>query len=287
MQRALIYKRSNHASLLSNPPTITVGDEQFVLKPLDRVKDEPGTTKVFTQVMKGMQETGQWGNMEPFLRSLVIAKRKLTPAQKGKVIRLLAEAGKFGKLGLCLENVRYTELKMDSWVVGREVVYALGKAVVNNKEKAKKLGNRVWELLYQERHEAEEARSHVVMLGGLMLVRAVNGEKEEILRLARLVAARWPAQGLGGLPDRIWETEEDEESVAREKIPSLVVAQRGLKLGAEVLGDTEEGRYIAGVAEKVEGWCDDMLDIMETFRPGGTDTTRGAVLYSKLREVRL
>ena len=263
-QQDLIYKRSNWPTLKGNDSaTVELSDENIQLQPLDRTKDEPSTRKNFHQVVKLMDESGDWRNLQGWLEGLKSAGRKIEGGVLEKVVRKVVEAKKMGIIIECLQRVEYTGLGLWDLGVAREAMWGGTAIAVQGKwsegavEKGVRYAENVWAMMCDEKHagvqlEDYHPRSRPEVLGLLVLVHAAQAvmfkegkdEAGMVGKYARLLLQYWDRADLEKVEDGDWVD-------ANIKIFTWAPVLHGLKMARMVVGEESAlGKSLGGKVDR-------------------------------------
>jgi hypothetical protein len=137
--RDLMYKPSKHPILTNEPGvTVTMDDgEEIKLEPRDGL-DKPMTKKALVtiaRVLKNNQSDADWNNLIPFLKGLVLSKRKCYAAHgfPQKITRNACEVDKDHIILSCVEKPQDTGMSLRLEMVARELMLRLHeRAAVSN-----------------------------------------------------------------------------------------------------------------------------------------------------------
>ncbi|RAL66521.1 hypothetical protein DID88_006211 [Monilinia fructigena] len=119
----LVYGDRHAQSLLTEPVKVQIGEEEFVLEHINRLKDVPSTVKGFRQILNLMTEPKDWDNLPNLLEGLHDCKRPLSGPLSCQMIR---RAGLLGRMDTVIESARrvqYTGFSLRDEEVVMQVMY--------------------------------------------------------------------------------------------------------------------------------------------------------------------
>lgn len=119
----LVYGDRHAQSLLTEPVKVQIGEEEFVLEHINRLKDIPSAVKGFRQVLNLMAEPEDWDNLPNFLEGLHDCKRPLSVPLSCQMIR---RAGLLGRMDTIIESARrvhYTGFRLRDEEIVMQVLY--------------------------------------------------------------------------------------------------------------------------------------------------------------------
>ncbi|KAG8529688.1 uncharacterized protein KY384_005169 [Bacidia gigantensis] len=212
-QRDLVYRQKNHPLLTADEPaTVAVQNEEFILKPLNHTKDEPTSRSSYVQALALMEEIGDWNNVVALLEGFKQAKRKFKFGLKEKTLRMLGNQGQLGIITEMLRRVDKTEVNLSEGNIAHEAMTgAIQKGIKEGDwAAAVKYAEMIWEMLWEERHSThdfsrrtnakyyqwmvvptEKATKRPEIVGAMVLVHAMQGNKEETERYTTALMKTW------------------------------------------------------------------------------------------------
>jgi hypothetical protein len=139
-ERKLIFGLRNRQLLEENPQSVTLGDEEIDLQWIDQRTEIPNRVKLLKKAMRLMRdgEKADWNNLPALLIGLRQVKKTPNPRQLAKLVRLAANAGRFGIILQCLHRAPQTGMTMKHEEILQAVMWAvraLGRGSVGGWEK--------------------------------------------------------------------------------------------------------------------------------------------------------
>ena len=124
--RDLMYKTSNHNTLLKDPGVVVIMDDEEEIK-LDprNAFDKPAVHKSLNQLLQfldGNQNDADWDNLIPFLKGIRMARQNLRQVFPPKITRKACEVGKEQIIITCAENTKETGISLRQAEVARELM---------------------------------------------------------------------------------------------------------------------------------------------------------------------
>ena len=264
-----------------------LGSEVHQLHPLSHQADEPNTRKAFARAIALMSETGDFRNLGPMLEGLKTARRSVKGWQMRKAVRAAMGAGSWGVVGECLRRVEETGIGLWEGGVMREVLWgvigrgcAAGWQDKGFRGESARFLEHVWELCWDERHVGRNGglghpRGEPDVLGGMMLVFAVKGDRERVERFGGTMVRRWEDGELG--------VREGDWYDANEKLMMWAPVLAGMRIGSGVLGGGSAlgGRMREMMVGEVRPVVEKCLEMVKEGAPQG-EKRRGVKMYEDL-----
>ena len=215
LQQNLIYRKKNRRLLTDTdePATAKIGNEVHALKPLNRLTDEPSTSKSLAQMVELCKEGKDWVNMVPFLIELKTAGRKVKGPQFEKMVRRMGEEGGLGVIIEMARRVEGTGMRLGELGIAREALWGAVMKYIRSErneaavQDAHKFIEAIWQLLSDERHvdrpatgkKASDPKTHPEIIGVLLWIRALKASlladnqdaDGTVKRAAEMVLAVW------------------------------------------------------------------------------------------------
>ena len=308
LQQNLIYRKKNRRLLTDTdePATAKIGNEVHALKPLNRLTDEPSTSKSLAQMVELCKEGKDWVNMVPFLIELKTAGRKIKGPQFEKMVRRMGEKGGLGVIIEMARRVEGTGMRLGELGIAREAMWgAVMKYIRSSSEQneaavhdAHKFIEAIWELLSDERHvdrpatgkKASDPKTHPEIIGVVLWIRALKASlladnqdaDGTVKRAAEIVLAVWSRD-----ENKTNNTVDDENTTnwydANETLIMWAPVWHGMHMARGIVGEnTPLGRDLANAIS---------LDLEPKLKKAqrvvaqhvGEDVTRrGLVVYDEL-----
>ncbi|TGO69640.1 hypothetical protein BOTNAR_0008g00050 [Botryotinia narcissicola] len=189
----LVYGTRHAESLKTDPVKVQIGGEEFVLEHINQLRDQPGTTRGFRQVLNLMMEKKDWDNLPQFLEGHRDCRRPLAHALYCQMIR---RAGLVGRIDAVIEaarRVRYTGFRLnDEEVVLQMMYWIYYKAQVSGFEEHETKQALAWaevvaDLLEDPRHAGDKGP---LLAEGANDVRALPEVIGILLQLAAVRAVK-------------------------------------------------------------------------------------------------
>jgi hypothetical protein len=242
-------------------PVSTTSDakEEFVLAPLDHMKDEPKLGPSFHRLLDMLQTRADWEVVPGWLEGVSQSGRRIRSSMTQKLVRRAASAGRLGIIMECFHRVGRTGLRLEDLHVVREVILgALARAMAEKwsemeLDKALKAAERALDMAADPRHmhrphpgrklDPQLSPDVFGAVAGLFATKAVRygdgtDKDGKVERYARRLLDR--------SDDARLEVETDGLTAADRKLLVLGPTWYGMKLAARVLGeDSEVGSRLA------------------------------------------
>lgn len=186
--QALVFGARHRKILEDDPVTVEVSGENFKLKHIDRMKDQPGGIEALWKAVSLMEEKKDWDNLPIFLEGLRIAGRKLKPQYWEKLVRKAGQAGQQGTILECARRASRTGFVLKDLNLVREVMWwtqhkALSAGwTVQSTRKALAMAEQIADLLEDEKHcgrafvGATDPRARPEVVGVLLELAAAHAK---------------------------------------------------------------------------------------------------------------
>ncbi|PWY96380.1 hypothetical protein BO94DRAFT_619516 [Aspergillus sclerotioniger CBS 115572] len=110
-QRRLMFRQKYADQLEQEPVTANLGEEEFLLRPMDP-QSRP-TKKEAVEVISMMKNTTDWKNLVPLLSGLRMSNRLVKSGRLEWIVRKAAEANALGVVLECAKQVERTGLRLN------------------------------------------------------------------------------------------------------------------------------------------------------------------------------
>lgn len=112
--RHLIFGTKHRQSLLDNPQTVTIGDEEVPLVWMNRETEIPNRTKLLKEAVDLMEqgEKKDWQNLRPLLTGLGHFNVVPKPEMMERIVRRAVNAGQVGVVLGCLDQSKATGMTL-------------------------------------------------------------------------------------------------------------------------------------------------------------------------------
>ncbi|KAL8992928.1 MAG: hypothetical protein Q9169_006734 [Polycauliona sp. 2 TL-2023] len=301
LQQNLIYKQKNQRLLTNTeePATAKVGPEVHLLKPLNRLTDEPSKAKTLATMLEECKEGKDWVNMVPLLIGMKTAGRKIKVAQFEKIVRRMGEKGGLGVVMETARRVEGTGMRLGDGGIAREVMWAAvfkylrSERSEENVQEAEKFIQAIWEMLSDERHvdrhhqkakaKGGDPKQRPEIVGVLLWIRALRSTlfseskdpDSKIKRAAEMLLATWKSA----------DTTVDDEGWydANHKLMMYTPVWHGLQMARKIVGEnTALGREMANtISLDLEPTLNKARQLVSQHGRGDA-AARGLVLYDGL-----
>jgi hypothetical protein len=121
--QALVFGARHRKLLEDDPVTVEVAGENFQLKHIDRMKDQPGSIDSLLKAVSLMKEKKDWDNLPILLEGLRIAGRKLKPQYWEKLVRKAGQAGQQSTILECVRRASRTGFVLKDLNLVREIMW--------------------------------------------------------------------------------------------------------------------------------------------------------------------
>ncbi|KAI9876560.1 MAG: hypothetical protein M1830_006211 [Pleopsidium flavum] len=195
--RDLVFRKRNHPVLTSEPVTVTIGDEEIQLEPIDHIADVPNIRKELGHLLRVMKEPSDWDNLPAFLEGLFLAKRKLDGGLVDKMVRMASEMGRQGVVMECVRRAGTTGLVLNDAKHLRQVMWGARLRALQagwseeGMDKALLQAEQIMELLEDPKHSSKlgvvgehprtlpEVNGVVLELAAVKAVKYANSKDED------------------------------------------------------------------------------------------------------------
>ena len=281
--------------------TVSIGDEEFTLKPLNHLTDEPPFRRSFFRILDMMQEKRDWDNLPGFFEGAKMSGRKLKSYMAEKFVRRAAEMGRQGVVMRCVMDPERTGVKLDTKGVAREVVWGARKIAVDSEwseegvERALRYAEKVLELLEDERHIAggekgvtvrrkDDPRFAPEVLGAVLELvarKALMGEGSKdghgkVERYAQRMMDMWGNTKIGLDDEQQW-------YAANDQLVMWTPVVNGMRMAVQCLGESSAlgERVSTTLAQEVEPVVRKAREMVMAAAPPGRDR-RGLTVYASI-----
>lgn len=121
--RDLVYGARHKNVLESDLVRVEIAGEEFRLKHIDRIKDEPSTTKGLLEIIANMKDKKDWRNLPILLEGLNIAGRKVKPQYLEKLVRKAGQAGRQDAIFECARRAAKTGFVLKDLELVRKIFF--------------------------------------------------------------------------------------------------------------------------------------------------------------------
>lgn len=294
----MIYRTKYHALLKSNdPPCAAVGGEFIQMRPLNRLRDEPGTEASLAKVLDLMKEDKDWNNFPEFLSCLRMANRKLRDWQVEKIARRACMAGKEDVLLECVRRVKRTRISLGDVNVARELMWVamrrtqVGSWKESHIQRGINLAEQLWVMMHDPSHSKEHEPGIVRPLGRPEIIGVLvqlhaakasmckNGQDEEgkVKKYVEILLAVWK--------DSEPSINEGDWSDANHKLLLWSPVLHGIKMARQVLGEKSgNGKALKVKLDALEPLLQKARDLVLAHQPDDSPR-RGLKVYEELSSV--
>lgn len=156
--QALIFGARHQKVLEDDPVTVEVSGENFRLKHIDRMKDQPGTVEILLKFISLMKDKKDWDNLPIFLEGLRIAGRNLKPQYWEKLVRKAGQAGQQHIILECARRASRTGFVLKDLNLVREVMWWIQHKTLStgwtaqSTKRALSMAEQIADLLEEEKH---------------------------------------------------------------------------------------------------------------------------------------
>ncbi|CAO1606032.1 hypothetical protein XANCAGTX0491_009531 [Xanthoria calcicola] len=313
LQQNLIYRKKNQRLLTDTdqPATAKIGNEVHALKPLNRLTDEPSTSKSLAQMVELCKEGKDWVNMVPFLIELKTAGRKVKGPQFEKMVRRMGEKGGLGVVIEMARRVEGTGMRLGEIGIAREALWGAVMKYIRSEQNeaavhdAHKFIEAIWELLSDERHvdrpatgkKTSDPKTHPEIIGVLLWIRALKASlladnqdaDGTVKRAAEMVLAVWN-RDKNKTNNNNNNTGDDENTTnwydANRTLIMWAPVWHGMKMARGIVGEnTVLGRDLANaVSLDLEPMLKEAQRVVAQH-VGEDVTRRGLVVYEELSKM--
>lgn len=121
----LIFAQKNRQTLLDNPQSVEIGDEEFPLVWMQRTRDIPNRTKLLKQALNLMESKEDWSNLPGIFVALKHMKSTPHAELMEYIVRKAVDAGRLPVIVRCLQQSEHTGVTLKRREVLRHLIFGL------------------------------------------------------------------------------------------------------------------------------------------------------------------